>query len=262
MDTEESKLYVGILFGMSVLMILIAVYLVSILRSHYMLKKYERYNLQAWINVRDTERKRIAADLHDALGSSLVAVKFHLANLKSLIPAHSIAIQKLIDTISESITTMRSVSLNMIPELLIQSGLGTALKSLIYQDKLLSNMKINFEYDLPGLSPEKSIHVYYIIREIINNIGKHSEASLVDISITFNNQKIEMRISDNGVGFDKEILSQKPKGLGMHNIFTRTSILSGTINMETQIGRGVNFMIDFPEDLIMEKSITEKIVSV
>ncbi len=251
MDTEESKLYVGILVGMCVLMAVIAVYLVGILSSHFMLKKYERYNVQAGINVRDIERKRIAADLHDSLGSSLIAVKFHLANLKSLIPAHSTVIQKSIDAISESITTMRRVSLNMMPELLVQSGLGTALKSLIYQDDILRNMKIYFEYDLPGFCPEKSIHVYYLIQEILNNIRKYSEASILNFSMKCRNRKIELIISDNGIGFDQVILSEKPKGLGMHNIFTRTSILNGTINMETSPGGGVKYIIELPEDLLM-----------
>lgn len=60
-----------------------------------------------------------------------------------------------------------------------------------------------------------------------------------------------MIISDNGIGFDQVILSEKPKGLGMHNIFTRTSILNGTINMETSPGGGVKYIIELPEDLLM-----------
>ena len=255
MDTEESKLYIAVLIGLSALVFLFAIYFASILRSQYVLKIYERFNAHAGINMRDKERRRIAADLHDTMGSSLIAVKFQLADLKSLIPAHSSAIQRSIDAISESIVTMRKVSHNMMPELLIQSGLGTALESLIYQDRIMNKKKIHFEYNLPHFCPEKAIHVYYIVKEILTNSQKHSKASVLNISIKYKNQRIEIKINDNGVGFDKIILSQKPKGLGMYNIFTRTTILNGTIHLDTSPGHGVNYLIELPEGLMRKKSI-------
>ena len=254
MDTEESKLYVAVLIGISALVSLIVIYFVSILRSQYVLKTYERFNAQAGISVRDKERKRIAADLHDTMGSSLIAIKFQLADLKSLIPAHSAIIQKSIDAISESIVTMRKVSHNMMPELLIQSGLGTALGSLIYQDKILNKKEIYFEYTLPCFCPENSIHVYYIIKEILTNSQKHSKASILNISMKYRNRKIELKINDNGVGFDKIILSKKPKGLGMYNIYTRTAILNGTVHLDTSPGNGVSYLIELPGDLMRKKS--------
>lgn len=255
MDTEESKLYVAALIGLTSLVFLFAIYFVSILRSQYVLKIYQRFSAKAEIGMRDKERKRIAADLHDSMGSSLIAVKFQLADLKMLVPAHSTTIQKSIDAISESIVTMRKVSHNMMPELLIQSGLGTALGSLIYQDKLVYEKEIHFEYTLPFFCPEKSIHVYYIIREILSNSQKHSKASVINISMHYRNQKIELKVTDNGVGFDKIILSKKPKGLGMYNIINRTAILKGTLHLDTSPGHGVNYLIELPADLVRKKSI-------
>jgi len=85
-----------------------------------------------------------------------------------------------------------------------------------------------------------------MVQEIMNNILKHSHATLVNFTITGTDKKIVLHIQDNGVGFDKNMVSKKRNGLGLQNIMARADLLKAKIYLTTEPQKGVDYLIEIP----------------
>ena len=94
------------------------------------------------------------------------------------------------------------------------------------------------------LAPSTEIAVYRVVQEIINNMIKHSKADTITVKIVRNESSMHLSISDNGIGFEKELIA-KSTGLGWKNIFSRISMLNGEIDVETESGSGTSISIQF-----------------
>lgn len=252
MDTIESKLYVILLFGIGALILILALFLLKIYRHKRFLKLHTREFQKAGILANDKERMRIAADLHDSIGASLTIIKHKIESIQFHSTEQISARTELISSILKIIEQVRQISLNMMPEVLIDFGLDLALREMIDRKAAAGKMKISFQYDLNYLSDEKSTHLFLVIKEILNNAVKHSNAKNMHVSLRAVKQKITIHIKDDGVGFNRNILERKPNGLGLHTIFTRIAMIDGTVKLDTRPMGGVKYRIQFPEDLMKE----------
>jgi two-component system NarL family sensor kinase len=90
------------------------------------------------------------------------------------------------------------------------------------------------------------MHMYRIAQEIMNNIIKHSRASSVNFSISEIKGNIELRIIDNGIGFNKDVVIKKTEGLGLQNILARVDLMKGKIYLATELNKGVDYLIKIP----------------
>lgn len=247
MDTKESKLYVLVLTGIGALFTLIVLHIYEIFRSHRMLRSRYRQYAEAHITAVDKERNRMAADFHDSFGGLLSVVKNQLEILGSNAPGHLPAIQEIIFSVGDLIGKVREVTHSMVPEMLIKFDPEVAVRDLVSKYQMEGRRKIHLVYELGNLSQEAALHIYHIIQEILNNAVKHSHATNIDVSLISTPKKVILKIKDNGVGFNKEILSEKPHGLGLNTIFTRISMLKGTVNLNTKPKFGVEYKIEFPK---------------
>jgi signal transduction histidine kinase len=206
----------------------------------------------AIVSTQDQERKRIAQDIHDGLGSVLSAAKLKLSSLeesKMILSAGQLEnYHDSLVLLDEASTELRNISHDIMPATLSKLGLEAALKNLIGKIAAHSCMQINFTahgFD-ERIEENTEMSIYRIILELINNIVKHAAAQKVTLQLIKYPTYINLVIEDNGVGFNYEKIMEEKKGIGMGNIFSRVEYLKGTIEIDSLPGKGTTVIIDIP----------------
>jgi two-component system, NarL family, sensor kinase len=233
-----------------------------LLYNRYRLRQNNRYQKElnrqqnelfnAIAVTQDQERKRIAEDIHDSLGSILSAAKLKLSSLKEnqtnlageQLEKYQVAMQLLDDASAE----LRNISHNIMPATLSKLGLVAALRNLIGTISTHSGMQIDFStHELTERLDEKTeMSIYRVVLELINNSVKHAGASKMTVQLIRYPDYINLTVEDNGRGFDYENELQSKKGIGLGNISSRVNYLSGKIFVDTSPGRGTSVIIDIP----------------
>lgn len=205
--------------------------------------------LDSLLKGEETERSRVAKDLHDGVGSLLSGVKLSLSSMDGnmfISADHARIFERSLHQLDDAITEMRRVAQNMMPEILVKSGLITAVNHLANTISQTGSLSIHFEhhnFDL-RLPSDMEIIVYRIIQELLQNAVKHSAASEVIIQLSEHDQTINLVVEDNGKGFNPE-LWDKSTGMGFSNLKNRVNYLKGSIHINTQSGEGSSFLIEF-----------------
>jgi signal transduction histidine kinase len=206
----------------------------------------------AIIMAQENERKRIAQDIHDTLGSMLSAAKLNLSGLdadKAPFTAEQAlkyrASLKLLDEVSAE---MRNIAFNLMPAGLSKIGLPAAVKGLLDTLATPSGMTIN--YSVYGferrLTEELEISVYRILLELINNVIKHSRATLLTVQLIRYPDYINVVVEDDGIGFDERGAAGQVKGMGLGNILSRVKYLKGGLDIDSKEGAGTTVVIEIP----------------
>ena len=205
----------------------------------------------------EDERTRMAKDLHDGLGGMLSGVKFSLMNIKSnLIIDHEnvVVFERSLDMLDSSISELRRVAHNMMPEALVKFGLDEALKD--YCNNINNAKILNVQYQSFGLEQRlesnTEIIIYRIIQELFNNIFKHAKASDVLVQVIHEENRLSITVEDNGKGFDINDL-EKNKGAGWANIRSRVEYLKGKLDLHSDQNKGTSINIECPLTPIKEK---------
>lgn len=199
----------------------------------------------------EEERKRLAKDLHDGLGGILSVAKYSFTNMKQDLvnsPENEITFNKSMEFLNKSIQELRRVAKNMMPEALMEFGLDTALKD--YCNSITNNGSLqiiyqSFEVTDDSVSPAIATIIYRIIQELINNILKHSNATKAVVQLVKRTDALSITVEDNGKGFDIKILNEST-GIGYLNLQNRVSYLEGTMDVQTDIGKGTFVSIEIP----------------
>lgn len=197
----------------------------------------------------EQERKRIATELHDGMGSMLSTLKLNAESIdldeKQLSSKEIVAYRNIIDLIDKACVELRNISHNMIPTGMEQFGLIQSLNSII--KKINNSSKTIFNLDTYNLNDrfnrELELSLYRITLELINNIIKHSNASNATIQLIKNEESITLMVVDDGKGFD---LNNIKEGMGLQNIKSRVDVFNGKLTIDTQPDRGSTFIIEIP----------------
>jgi PAS domain S-box-containing protein len=210
------------------------------------------------LTAQEDERKRIARDLHDSIGSSLTAVKLSiektLADIECGIAATN-AGSTLISTIQNAIDEMRRIMMDLRPSILDDLGLVTTVGWLCRQfQSVHSHIRIANEIaiDEEDIPAPLKIVIFRIMQEALNNIAKHSKADLVSLSFVKSNCSLELTIEDNGAGFDlSSVLSDKSheRGLGLTSMQERTELAGGRMSIDSTIGVGTTIRASWSAQL-------------
>ena len=205
---------------------------------------------KAVMNAEDNERKRMATHLHDGIGQLLSAVNMNVSVLDEMRDndeGYSKILGKTKDILNEAIADVRSLSHQIMPNMLIKNSLSNALRELIEKS---NSPRLNITLYMEGLNDaiDQNIQIvlYRTIQECINNTIKHAEASHINISIIQDREKITTHISDNGKGFDIFKMNSKNEGLGLENIRSRIDILKGNFDVKSKEGEGTSIKVEIP----------------
>lgn len=224
----------------------------------------EKYQLQlaenrvrtaALIEGQEEERKRFALELHDGIGQMLTGLKLHAEKLKQVQFADEkqrLRFDKLVSLIQDTIQTTRQVSFNLMPSVLSDFGLSSALNLLCEQTTELSGVKVAFEGSRERimLSKPMEIGLYRIAQEALNNAIKHAESDNIKIKLEQTQNRIFLEIEDDGKGFLISNLKNKKESFltqnGIENIQTRTQLLNGEVKIVTNVNAGTKLIVLIP----------------
>lgn len=205
---------------------------------------------KAIVDAEENERKRIASDLHDGVGQLFSAVKM---NLNGLFERITIAreedrflAENTLALVDESCREVRSISHQMMPNMLLRSGIAADLKSFIEKiDADSLQVKLEANGFKNKLESNVETMLYRIIQETVNNVIKHAKATRLDIILNRDSIGISAKITDNGIGFN---VNEKDSfaGIGLRNIATRIEYLKGIIKYTSAPGEGTSVFIAVP----------------
>ncbi len=214
------------------------------------INKQQELRSKAIIEAEEKERMRIALELHDGVGQQLSAVKLNMSSLQSNLKLEDehqkTMMQNALDLIDDSVKEVRSVSHSMMPNALLKSGLALAVREFLNRISHTDNLKI--ELDINGLNErlESTMEtvLFRVLQELVNNIIKHSQATVVNIQIIRHNDELTLMIEDNGIGFDLNKVMEK--GIGLKNIQSRIEYLNGNVNFDSRPEKGTTVSIEVP----------------
>ncbi len=212
-------------------------------------KKQLRILASKILTAQEDERKRVALEVHDILGSSLSAIKFKVEEVLSNIPqdqmpAKSNLIEVLIPFIKETMEEARRIQADLRPPLLDDLGIIATISwfcrrfETIYSAIRVEKMITIREEEVPD---HLKIVLFRIIQEAMANIGKHARADYMCLGLRKVDSTIELSIRDNGKGFDQATFSSEEslkKGLGLSSMRERTEFSEGTFSIESAKGSG------------------------
>lgn len=203
---------------------------------------------EAMLKGQEEERSRIAKDLHDGLGGMLSGVKLSFNNMKEnlvLSPENQNSFERSIAMLDNTITELRKVAHNLMPEVLVKFGLDEALKEFCCYIETSTGIDVIYQQlgEDRKLSPQAEITVYRIVQELVNNALKHAGAKQIIVQFTRNHVKTGVTVEDDGKGFDVNDPALK-KGAGLHNIMYRVNYFKGTVDINSQPGKGTSINIE------------------
>jgi signal transduction histidine kinase len=205
-------------------------------------------SLQSMINGQETERTRIAKDLHDGLGGLFSTVKMYFSTLQyeTAQLKDNELFQKsyrIVDTASEEV---RRIAHNMMPEVLMKLGLSNALKDLC--DSISAGKLLTVSLEVHGMNQRLNVNteimLFRIIQELLNNIIKHAHATEAIIQFIREGSRLSVIVEDNGRGFNTQGADVQ-KQAGIATIKSRVDYLNGKISIDSQHNVGTTVMMDF-----------------
>ncbi|QMU27772.1 sensor histidine kinase [Adhaeribacter radiodurans] len=208
---------------------------------------------QELIQSQENERKRIAAELHDSVGQSLILIKNRILLLKKrLDDPEKVArhADDLTETVAHTISEIRGISYGLRPFQLDMLGLTQSINGLVDEVSEGSGIDIRVNADsIDNLFPkEQEINVYRIIQECLNNIVKHSAATSARVNIVREDGLVHLSVEDNGKGINPtNATNSVPKsGFGLRGMQERLSILAGKLQIKSAVPQGTVIQITLP----------------
>jgi two-component system NarL family sensor kinase len=217
-------------------------------------KNYNRLLLDTALNSEETERRRIAQDLHDDIGTMLSLTKLSLNQLSKIVGSsgekEDHIMRKSQSLVEETILHVRRITRDLVPTTLERFGLAEAIEEFIHkleEDNLLSlSFRCNVD-EFPRLGQKIELTIYRIMQELVNNAIKHANCTKIEIDLQINNKIITLGVTDNGVGFDPELIKENNlAGLGLLGIESRLAIVDGHVTYEKPEGGGSSAIAQVP----------------
>jgi signal transduction histidine kinase len=202
---------------------------------------------EALLQGEERERKRVAGDLHDGLGGMLAGVKINLSRLSPTAGEEAFAkdIPAIINQVDKSVTELRRIARNMMPESLLNGGLEAALKetteSLNSPELTIDFQAFNIE---TNIAPDMQVTIFRIVQELLTNAVRHARATRVLVQCSQNENRFYITVEDNGIGFNNAS-TLSSKGIGLTNVKNRVDYLKGNLDIETNPGQGTTINIEF-----------------
>ena len=221
-----------------------------------LLENHLRHISAKLVDAQEEERKRVARELHDSVGASLVSLKFALEELvenqKTSTDSDLETSPAIIQRIQLIIDEVHNISKNLHLSILHDLGFSTAVRAFCREtQESFPAIDINIDFNISDTDiPEKlKIVIYRVIQEGLTNAAKHADADTIDIRIEREKSGIGLLIRDNGKGFDPTAIQGKHlqgKGIGLKNIQDRAEIYGGEFILNSTVEKGTTLEFSWP----------------
>lgn len=216
----------------------------------FQLRQEQEINqLKAQVRGEEQERNRIAQELHDGIASQLWAIKLSVDSLQQQNHFNETQrqnLQAIYQQLDDTTMDVRKTAHNLMPSLLLEEGLATALASLCEQIAKNTGLEVDFmEYGtIPRMNADIELSLYRMVQELIQNVLKHApSASLLLIQLSCTDSLLNITVEDNGVGFAVE--DTAGSGAGLHHIRKRVQVLQGQMDLQSVPGKGTTIYLEF-----------------
>jgi signal transduction histidine kinase len=239
-------------------LLVLSIFLLVILHQKRMLRhqlqlgnleaEKQREILQVTIALQETERRRLAEELHDSVGQVLSTVKLNLHRLEEKARPDGGAPDLLRATrllTEESIQEIRRIIHNVHPPLLTDYGLVVALEDLCGKVNASGGLYVQFHCNvrqLPLPLPAQ-VSLYRVVQELFSNTIRHAAARRVEVALEGEGNGFRLSFCDDGVGFDTERAFRESRGLGLRNLRSRVDLLGGTLRFTSRPGEGTRVVV-------------------
>jgi two-component system sensor histidine kinase UhpB len=197
------------------------------------------------LSVQESERRRVARELHDEVGQTLTAMLLQVEGLATAVPQSAQAeLDELRETARTGAEEVRRIAQRLRPEALEELGLQAAMLALLdgvaAQARLHTHHQI--ERDLP-LNPEDELVVYRVAQEALTNVVRHAQASNVSLSLSADDGAVVLRIGDDGRGIAPELLDSS---YGIRGMRERALLIGATLDVRSRLGEGTTVELVVP----------------
>lgn len=247
MDGPQTTLFTAILITAIALVAFTVYFFIVLLRQQTINRRLFQEKLRTEIETLEKERKRMAADLHDDLGPSLLAIKFQTSSFELPDPSDQQTLELAHAQMDHLLEKIREISNDLLPSALNRKGLQIAFTEFALSVSRGEDLQVKLELDqLPDIPSERTVHLFRVLQEIVHNAIKHSRANTLHVQWTQKNNQLVIVAQDDGVGFHVDEVSGRSKGLGLNNIVSRTEILGGKLYLDAAPGKGTRYQIEIP----------------
>ena len=209
---------------------------------------------EARVQAQEEERRRIAREIHDGLGQMLTAIKFNVEILEDNVGVSEEErkrIQDIKGLLDNVMTEAREISYNLMPSVLVDFGLASALQLLTEEVSRRNNLTVAFHSwgFTERLDPPLEIGLYRIAQEALNNVVKHAHAKEVAVQIVRDETNIRLTIEDDGEGFELRNLSVTragKRGMGLPSMRERVLSFNGTLSIDSTPLHGTEIAVEIP----------------
>lgn len=219
----------------------------------------QRQMLEAALEAQEEERRRVARDLHDEVGGMLALIRLNIGQVERKCAENEAAAEtahRSKELLDEAIQSVRRISHDLLPVVLDKMGLVQAINSLAHSVPPDSGLEVRFTHNLEKLRLEarQELLLFRILQELLNNTLKYAEATLITINLHREDDKLTLRYTDNGKGFNYDATLDAggvSGGLGLKNMQSRVDLLNGAINFFSRVGAGIKAEIVVPVAFIL-----------
>lgn len=229
------------------------------MRNQEQVNRHQEQLLHSNILTQEEERKRIARDLHDAIGSKLNVILLNVHRLKDS-TKESKELTSITDeveaVIHTTIDSTRRISHELLPPTLEEFGLVEAIREFQFEVDNPGAMKFNLTVNdhLPTIEDKiLELNLFRVLQELFSNSIRHGKASEISLNLALKANDLIMIYTDNGVGFDMEN-AQNRKGLGMQNIESRLAMIHAESDYHSTPENGFKMSISLDMSLQKEAS--------
>ncbi len=257
-QTHETQVFLLIAIGTGGMLILAGAIVLFItfyqkrmfearLKQQLLESQFQQKVLEATLDSQESERSRVAGDLHDSIGGMLSAIRMGLSAIGRQLPnQHVLDPQK--QMLDDTIESVRKISRELMPATLEKFGLIPAVRELCEKMQATTHTQIGL-VELGETRPienRRQLMVYRITQELLNNAFKHSKATYIEVVFEFK-EKLYLIVEDNGIGIDpKHMRESGRKSLGLFNIQSRVQLLSATVTIDPNKKDGSKISVSVP----------------
>lgn len=248
---ERVWLYNG-KFALSLMVITCMVVFVVLIALTY--RSIDRMDAQrmrlAAILLEEAERRHIARELHDEVGQSLTALKFHLEVLANADSQPSDRVREARALVDELMSRVSNLSLDLRPAMLDDLGLLPALVWLFERYTQQTSIAVEFERSGPEMQGRFAIEVetaaFRLVQEALTNVARHAGVKQVTVRVWRNEESVGVQVVDRGPGFNPDEALARGESGGLIGMRERAAALGGTLTIDSRPGEGVRLTAELP----------------
>lgn len=210
---------------------------------------HEKNILKTQVEIQEQTFHNIAREIHDNINLSLTLAKLNLNTINW--QTEDGPVQKVNDSIaiiSDAITDLTDMSRSLNSELIRNQGLLKALQNEM--ERISRSAKLSIDLQVTGhpvyLSSDRELFIFRIVQEAFNNVLKHAKASQTRLHLHYNGSHVEIRVTDDGVGFNSARLQKNGLQAGLSNIQTRARLFKGDLSIGRGPEKGTELFVTIP----------------